>query len=81
MLVFPCWWGTMPMPVFTFLEQYDFQGKIIYPICMNEGSGLGKSVRDIKLLCKKAIVHDGLAIFGSQINSLDFRKIQEWLDL
>lgn len=25
-LGYPNWWGTMPMPVFTFLEQYDFAG-------------------------------------------------------
>ena len=24
-LVFPNWWGTLPMPVFSFLEKYDFK--------------------------------------------------------
>lgn len=27
----PVWWYTAPMPVFTFLEQYDFSGKTIIP--------------------------------------------------
>lgn len=28
-LGYPNWWGTSPMPVFTFLESYDFSGKTI----------------------------------------------------
>ncbi len=31
-LGYPNWWGTMPMPVFTFLEEYDFSGKTISSI-------------------------------------------------
>lgn len=26
----PNWWSTMPMPMFTFLEQYDLSGKLSY---------------------------------------------------
>ena len=39
---FPCWCGTAPMCVFTFLEHYDLTGKKIVPLCTNEGSGLAK---------------------------------------
>ena len=28
---FPNWWNNMPMPVFTFLEEYDFSGKTVIP--------------------------------------------------
>lgn len=73
-LIYPNWWGTVPMPVCTFLEQYDFQGKQIIPICMNEGSGLGKSVKDIKELCPNVQVLDGLAIRGSQVDSDETKK-------
>ncbi len=47
-LGYPNWWGTMPMPVFTFLEDYDLAGKTIAPFCTHEGSGMGRSVADIK---------------------------------
>lgn len=30
-LGYPNWWGTFPMPVFTFLESYDFSEKEIIP--------------------------------------------------
>ena len=63
-LGYPNWWGTMPMAVFTFLESYDFSGKIIVPYCTHEGSGLGSSERDIKKLCPTAKVLSGLAIKG-----------------
>lgn len=26
---YPNWWGTMPMAIFTFLEEYDFSEKTI----------------------------------------------------
>lgn len=45
---FPNYWSTMPMAVFTFLEHFDFSGKIIKPFCTHEGSGMGKSESDIK---------------------------------
>lgn len=66
-LGYPNWWGTMPMVVFTFLEAYDFAGKTVLPFCTNEGSGLGRSEGDIKKLCPKAKVLNGLAIRGSAV--------------
>ena len=65
-LGYPNWWGTCPMPVFTFLDRYDMTGKTIIPFCTNEGSGLGSSVQDIKAACPTANVKNGIAITGSQ---------------
>lgn len=64
---YPNWCGTMPMPVFTFLESYDFFGKTLIPFCTHEGSGLGRSESDIKKLCPGATVLDGLAIRGGDV--------------
>ena len=47
-LCYPCWCGTMPMPVWTFLEGCDLAGKRILPMCTNEGSGMGRSEADIR---------------------------------
>ena len=44
--------GTMPMPVWSFLEGKDFTDKKILPFCTHEGSGLGKSESDIKKINK-----------------------------
>ena len=59
-LGYPNWWGTMPMAVRAFLEEYDFSGKTIVPFCTREGSGLGSSVRDIAKLCPGAEMANAL---------------------
>ena len=78
-LGFPNYWSTMPMAVFTFLEHFDFTGKIIKPFCTHEGSGMGKSVSDIKRLCPGAVVDDGLAICGSRVSGAK-RDIERWIN-
>lgn len=77
-LGYPNYWSTMPMAVFTFLEHFDFSGKIIKPFCTHEGSGMGKSVSDIKKLCPGARVEKGLAIHGSNINRAK-KDIESWV--
>ncbi len=52
----PMWWGTIAPPVRTFLSENDFSGKTIIPFTTHEGSGLGRSVEDIKKLSPKANV-------------------------
>ena len=64
-LAYPNYWGTIPMAVATFLEKYDFSGKIILPLCTNEGSGMGGSERMIKQCANGADVRKGLPVTGS----------------
>ena len=78
LLCYPNWWGTMPMPVWTFLDRYDFSGKALLPLCTNEGSGMGNSEADIKKLCPTADVKRGLAIRGSSVGQAD-REMESWL--
>lgn len=66
-LGYPNWWGTMPMAVFSFLEEYDFSGKTIIPFCTHEGSQLGRSVDDIRRLEPRASVREGLAVRGGNV--------------
>lgn len=70
-LGYPNWWGTMPMAVHTFLESYDFTGKTIVPFCTHEGSGMGHSVADLRRLCPRAIVHEGVAVRGGKVAHAD----------
>lgn len=63
---FPCWCGTAPMCVFTFLEHYGLTGKTIIPLCTNEGSGMANSEKDIANSCKGAMVVPGLSVRGHQ---------------
>lgn len=76
-LGYPNYWGTMPMAVYTFLEHYDFTGKVIHPFCTHEGSGLSNTVRDIEKAAKGAVVKPGLAIHGSDVDSA-MAKLKGW---
>ena len=64
---FPCWCGTAPMCLFTFLEHYDWTGKKVLPLCTNEGSGLAKAPQDIASACAGAVIGDGLSVRGHQV--------------
>ena len=77
-LGYPNYWGTMPMAVYTFLEHYDFTGKVIYPFCTHEGSGLSGTVRDIQKAAKGATVAPGLALHGSDVDSA-MNKLKGWV--
>ena len=64
-LGYPNYCGTIPMAVATFLEAFDFTGKKLLPYCTNEGSGMGRSEKDLRKLCPTAVIAPGLAITGS----------------
>ena len=77
-LAYPNYWGTFPMAVATFLEQYDFSGKTILPLCTNEGSGMGESEKDVRKFTPGAVVKKGLPVTGSKAaDSGD--EIRAWL--
>lgn len=77
-LGYPNWWGTIPMPVATFLSEYDFAWKTIAPFCTNEGSGLGRSVNDIRQLCPQSTILNGLSVRGGEVNKSQ-NKVSTWL--
>ena len=77
-LGFPNYWGTIPMPVASFLKQYDFDRKRIRPFCTHEGGGLGRSLADIQALCPGGVVEPGMALRGSEI-SRNLKQIEVWV--
>ena len=74
----PSWWSTIAPPVSTFLSEYDFSGKIIVPFITHEGSRLGRALEDIKKLCPKATVKEGLAIRGGSVTEAN-DNVLKWL--
>lgn len=74
----PNWWSTIAPPVMTFLSSHDFSGKTIVPFITHEGSGLGKSVSDVKRLAPGATVLEGRAFRGRDVK--DARsEVLEWV--
>ncbi len=71
---YPIWWGTMPRIINTFFDTYDLSGKTILPFCTSGGSGVSKSVSDIKAAVSAAEVKDGLKAGGASDSA-----ISRWL--
>lgn len=52
-LGYPIWWDVCPRPVNTFLEKYDFTGKVVIPFATSGGSSITGSIRQFKKLYPK----------------------------
>lgn len=79
---YPNWWGDLPMPVYTFLESYDFSGKTVIPFGTHEGSGLAGSESKIKSITKASEVKKGLGVYGhvaQNSKSEADKKVSDWL--
>lgn len=62
-LGYPNWNADLPMPLYTFLESYDFSGKTIIPFVTHGGSGFSRTISTIAGLQPNAtVVEDGLSI-------------------
>ncbi|MCR5324277.1 MAG: hypothetical protein K6E85_13530 [Lachnospiraceae bacterium] len=77
-LIYPIWWGTVPMPVATFLESNDFSGKTLHLLASQGSAGLGSSTKDIRNMAKGAEVIEGLSIYCEDITDAR-EKIGVWL--
>lgn len=78
-LGYPNWWASIPMPIASFLEEYDFSGKTILPFCSHGGGGLGQSQTAIAKLAPDAVMAEGLAINYSGGSSMP-DDVAAWLE-
>lgn len=78
---FPIWWYDLPMPVWTFLEEYDLSGKTIIPFFSHNGSSSGaSSISTIKRLCPDStVVDDYLSVRGSSVSSAE-SQVTSWIN-
>ena len=78
-LVYPIWWGTIPQVVKRFLQDNDFSGKTIAPICTHEGSRMGRSLTDIRALCPNSTITEGLDVRGGSVSGAR-NTVRDWID-
>lgn len=78
-LGYPNWWGDMPMPIYTFLDEYDLSGKTIVPFVTHGGSGLSRTDANIQEEEPDATVTEGLAIYGNDAENSQ-SEVEGWLD-
>lgn len=76
---FPNWWYDMPMPLYSFFDEYDFSGKTVIPFCTHGGSRFSDAIKTIRKLEKGATVLDGYAIARDRVpESKD--GVLKWLE-
>ncbi|MBR6044433.1 MAG: hypothetical protein IKP47_02240 [Ruminococcus sp.] len=78
-LVYPLWWGTVPNPVATFLEQSSLGGKKIYLIATQGSYGFGSSADDIRELVPDAEVEEVMSIYCDDIPD-SRQRLKDWLE-
>lgn len=62
----PLWWGTLSVPVITFLTDHDLAGKTVVPFSTNGGGSRDKTFDDVNMICANAKVLEGFKIGGSR---------------
>ena len=72
---FPIWWYVEPRIIDTFLESYNFEGKIIVPFATSGGSGVGKAPQRMQTIAKGSTVKPGKLLNGRQ----DAASLQQWV--
>ena len=70
---FPIWWYTAPTIINTFIETYDFTGKIIVPFATSGGSSIQKACEDLK-----AAYSDYKFAEGRLLNNFDKEEVKAW---
>jgi flavodoxin len=80
-LGYPIWWGDLPMIMYTFMEEYDFNGKNVIPFNTHEGSGDAGTYQSIQTKLPNAKVNTkGLALDGKTARSDDGKQQTiDWL--
>ncbi len=78
-LGYPNWWASIPMPIASFLEEYDFEGKTIIPFCSHGGGRFGQSLTAIAKLAPNAVMGEPLSVHYSGDDGLP-QDIADWLD-
>ncbi len=77
---YPIWWYELPMPLYTFFEQYDLSGKNVGLFVVHGGSGMSGTVQDVEGLQPDASVNEnGLSINRSHVVDQAEPLAAEWV--
>lgn len=78
-LGFPNWWYTLPRPVLSFVDEYDFSGKTIVPFCTHGTGGLSRTIRDLTAaLPDDVTILDAIGVYRPDVDS-SRPAVQEWI--
>lgn len=76
---YPNWNADLPMPMYTFFEEYDFSGKTIIPFVAHGGSGASRTVDTIAELEPDAtVIDDPATVFWNELDDAE-SIVTEWV--
>lgn len=76
---YPIWWADLPMPLYSFFEEYDFSGKTIIPFSTHGGSGFADTIATIAALEPKAtVLRNGFTVSRNSVSKAG-NDIAAWL--
>ena len=71
---FPIWWYVAPRIIAAFLESCDFSGKTLVPFATSGGSGMGRTVDELKNICPSAHF-----LSGRMLNGVSDKDLADWV--
>lgn len=77
-LGYPNWWGSMPMPVATFIDTYKMSGKKVAPFFTHGGGGVQRCMSDLEARAQGANFTDYLCLSGSSAKNSQ-GEITSWV--
>ena len=78
-LGFPNWWYTLPMPVLTFVEEYDWSGKTVVPFVTHGTGGLSSTIRDLTAaLPEDVTILEPIGVYRPEVDASQ-SAVQEWI--
>lgn len=80
LLGYPNWWGDLPMPVYSFLEEYDLSGKTIIPFVTHGGSGFSGTWDTISGMQPGAAVSENTLSLPRDSVSDSEAEIRQWAE-
>ncbi|MDR0662627.1 MAG: flavodoxin [Spirochaetaceae bacterium] len=78
-LGYPNWNADLPMPLYTFLEEYNFGGKTIVPFSTHGGSGFSNTIRTIARLQPRAtVITNGFTVSRNIVGNAE-NDVRNWV--
>jgi len=77
---YPIWWYDLPMPLYSFLEEYDLSNKVIIPFSTHGGSSFSGTIETIsKLQPKATVIEDGLTVSRKKVSRVQQDDVNVWI--
>ena len=74
LLGFPIWYGKVPRVILTFLDTYDFSGKVVIPFCTSGSSGISAAQNELQT------TFTGIRwMNGARLNGYTAEQLKTWL--